>query len=89
MLRTPHCKPVDTSDNLNMLWATHCNLDSLSNFLGSSADINTIHNLLNSCGFKSFNVGEHWRSAVTPDEKSFYVSPKRYSIASYCRDCWQ
>jgi len=61
---------------------------SLDERYGSSADINTIHNLLNSCGFKSFNVGEHWRSAVTPDEKSFYVSPKRYSIASYCRDCW-
>jgi len=61
---------------------------SLDERYGSSADINTIHNLLNSCGFKSFNVGEHWRSAVTPDEKSFYVSPKRYSITSYCRDCW-
>lgn len=59
---------------------------SLDERYGSSPEINTIHHLLNSCGFRSFMVRQHWRNAVTPDD-SFYIAPKRYTLASYCKEC--
>merc|ERR1719265_2893673 len=31
---------------------------------GTSAQLNTIHNLLNACGFRSFKTRDHWRAAV-------------------------
>jgi FkbM family methyltransferase len=59
---------------------------SVDDRYGSSPEINTIHNLLNACGFKSFMVRDHWKNFVTPED-DFYVSPKRYTLASYCKDC--
>lgn len=55
---------------------------------GSSPEINAIHNLLNSCGFKSFMVRDHWRNFVREETDNFYLPPKRFTLASYCRDCW-
>lgn len=54
---------------------------------GSSPEINTIHNILNSCGFKSFMVRDHWRNSVTDKDAKWYLPPKRFTLASYCKDC--
>eukprot|EP00929_Paragymnodinium_shiwhaense_P001989 TRINITY_DN10218_c0_g1_i1.p2 TRINITY_DN10218_c0_g1~~TRINITY_DN10218_c0_g1_i1.p2 ORF type:complete len:385 (+),score=116.86 TRINITY_DN10218_c0_g1_i1:97-1251(+) len=54
---------------------------------GSSPEINTIHNMLNSCGFKSFMVRDHWRNDVTDTNAKWFLPPKRFTLASYCKDC--
>eukprot|EP00929_Paragymnodinium_shiwhaense_P001992 TRINITY_DN10218_c0_g2_i2.p1 TRINITY_DN10218_c0_g2~~TRINITY_DN10218_c0_g2_i2.p1 ORF type:complete len:393 (+),score=121.27 TRINITY_DN10218_c0_g2_i2:65-1243(+) len=54
---------------------------------GSSAEINTIHNMLNACGFKSFMVRDHWRNDVTDTNAKWFLPPKRFTLASYCKDC--
>eukprot|EP00929_Paragymnodinium_shiwhaense_P001993 TRINITY_DN10218_c0_g3_i1.p1 TRINITY_DN10218_c0_g3~~TRINITY_DN10218_c0_g3_i1.p1 ORF type:complete len:417 (+),score=113.62 TRINITY_DN10218_c0_g3_i1:116-1366(+) len=56
---------------------------------GSSPEINTLHNLLNACGFKSFMVRDHWRNFVREETDDFYLPPKRFTLASYCKHCWQ
>ena len=54
-------------------------------------ELNALHNLLNSCGFKSFRNRDHWRQPTEGSagymQGSREVPPMRYTLVSYCKDC--
>jgi len=62
---------------------------------GSPPEINTLHNLMSSCGYKMFFNHEHWRASAgyATDENGHKTNsnrnlpPMRYALASYCKDC--
>merc|ERR1719263_1168640 len=54
---------------------------------GSSPQVNTLHNLLNSCGFRSFFNREHWRASPNFVQGSRVLPPTRITLSSYCKDC--
>lgn len=82
------CPPVG---QLTVEWH-HFNLDER---YGSSPELNSLHNLLNSCGFKAFHNRDHWRA--NPGEfkdaegvessSNRVLPPVRITLASYCKDC--
>lgn len=54
---------------------------------GSSPEVNTLHNLLNSCGFKAFYNRDHWIVDPEVTEGSRKLPPMRITLSSYCKDC--
>lgn len=82
------CPPVG---QLTVEWH-HFNLDER---YGASPELNSIHNLLNSCGFKSFHNHEHWRANAgefvdadgVASTGNRALPPVRISLTSYCKDC--
>eukprot|EP00747_Dinoflagellata_sp_TGD_P186251 gnl/TRDRNA2_/TRDRNA2_43183_c0_seq1.p1 gnl/TRDRNA2_/TRDRNA2_43183_c0~~gnl/TRDRNA2_/TRDRNA2_43183_c0_seq1.p1 ORF type:complete len:450 (-),score=78.82 gnl/TRDRNA2_/TRDRNA2_43183_c0_seq1:129-1478(-) len=57
---------------------------SIDERYGSSPEVNNLHKQLNSCGFLAFETKRHWRNFVTPED-DFYISPRRYTRASFIR----
>jgi len=54
---------------------------------GSSPEVNTVHNLLNSCGFQAFYNRDHWRMDPQVTQGSRTLPPMRITLSSYCKDC--
>jgi len=82
------CPPVG---QLTVEWH-HFNLDER---YGSSPELNSLHNLLNSCGFKAFHNRDHWRTKPgefmdadgMASSSNRVLPPVRITLTSYCKDC--
>jgi len=60
---------------------------SLDDRYGSSPELNQIHNMLNACGFKSFQVRDHWRNDVDLPGNGRQSPPMRYTLVAFCKEC--
>jgi len=74
------CPPVG---QLQLEWH-HFSVDSR---YGSPPEMNVLHNMLNSCGYKAFYNRDHWRAEPDYNQGARKIPPMRYTLAAYCKDC--